>query len=544
MKNVYSLIPLEGIILGSATELYQEDPLFEIFSSSYLVKNENKESRKKPHQSLFPFIGHYYQAEKLENKCNRLREEKIDFRYSQVEQERNAKREIMTTLQYIALDRLIKFLGQAGKKLEMTSDQFSHFSHQIVKGFCSPNITIYSHKLIEANLNYFFKNPVSILSMNTDVYPEKLKNAFEEKAFWEKSFYLGVESFKNFCSYNMDTENPRLMVPYLKNSFIMSHVFNHLDGRKISYDAQTGDILLLKNDDAINITCKYFVCRQENNREVFLSHFPRSVGSVGFLDDLEKIYCQSFREMDYKVVLQNPMISRWIKAKDDATQILEVQFLYALLIGQPDLMILSNEPKDLKNIYLSMIQKRWGNWADGKLNSLAHESLYEEPLQLELMTPAQFNLLKPIFYQMDVLVTLGPFDSSLVARDGFNIEFHVELDHRLLFNAQAEYKKAKFYEFLNVRDSYIEQIKTTLSNQLEPIRNKFKLSFFQESFYHQAAFLILEQMNNQQLSRPSAQISRNKKLNFQFNFKIAPFALMHLFQKFKLQQKNQVSKTN
>jgi hypothetical protein len=97
----FALIPVEGILMGQAANDIQNDPLLKIFSDIYDKGLEGENKKLKLYQST------YESGENLNESCSYLGAPL----YSSSWQEKQARRSIAATLQYIGLDTSIKAVG-------------------------------------------------------------------------------------------------------------------------------------------------------------------------------------------------------------------------------------------------------------------------------------------------------------------------------------------------------------------------------------------------------------------------------------------------
>src|SRR5690606_37038938 len=124
-------------------------------------------------------------------------------------------------------------------KFELGEDAFKKLASNLTKNYCSKNITVISIKQIEKNLELYYKKPMMQIIPSVDGSPfttELYKTTTESTAARSNEFDQAINNFKAFCSWGGDVVDYRLMVPYLKNSFIMAFVLKNLTGVQDKFD--------------------------------------------------------------------------------------------------------------------------------------------------------------------------------------------------------------------------------------------------------------------------------------------------------------------
>src|SRR5690606_5643996 len=121
------------------------------------------------------------------------------------------------TLQYIGLDTSIKAIGAYARKLDISNEEFSRLSKNLVKNYCSQNITIFSLKSIEKSLDHYYQNPEATIIPSLVSSPfatEAIKTSSEKMSARSKEFDLVVKNFRAFCSWGGQDEDYRMLTDY------------------------------------------------------------------------------------------------------------------------------------------------------------------------------------------------------------------------------------------------------------------------------------------------------------------------------------------
>jgi hypothetical protein len=119
---VFALVPVEGILLGQAVNEYQQDPLNYIFSDIYDKSIAGENTKLRLYQSTFE-SGSF-----LKESCSLY----SPPTYASSWMEKQAKRSVVSTVQYIGLDTSIKAIGAYAKKFEVTEVAFQKFSNYLI----------------------------------------------------------------------------------------------------------------------------------------------------------------------------------------------------------------------------------------------------------------------------------------------------------------------------------------------------------------------------------------------------------------------------
>ena len=102
----YALVPIESLLLGQADQSLQTDSFEQVFN--YTPQGDIKK------ESIKLIYGVYQEGLNLVNSCDQL--SRSDYFSSNDKSQ--AYRHIISTLQYIGLDRAVKNIGRLGSELD------------------------------------------------------------------------------------------------------------------------------------------------------------------------------------------------------------------------------------------------------------------------------------------------------------------------------------------------------------------------------------------------------------------------------------------
>ncbi|MCB0745625.1 MAG: hypothetical protein KDC67_17100, partial [Ignavibacteriae bacterium] len=304
MNKANALIPLEGIIFGQVEDTKQYDPLKSVLNKNLQGNSDNSSEGKY-------YYGLYQQGSELLGYCEQNPTTKFDSIWSQA----NAARSVAATLQYIGLDISLKKLVSYAKKLEFSNQEFDNFASNLIEDTCSKNISVYSIKLLKSNFNYEWmtgEDKIRDLSSSSMYFSKYFQSRENTKDSIRREFEYTIRNFRAFCSWGGNTSDFRLLVPYLKNPFIMSVVFNNLRKKKISLTEKTKQIVLSQDSAGVQVACEDLICRKRSPAS-FNKIFPRMIGSTELKDDLQALYCEYFKKQVLKRNINTVKVKKWIE---------------------------------------------------------------------------------------------------------------------------------------------------------------------------------------------------------------------------------------
>ena len=515
---VFALVPVEGILLGQAVNEYQQDPLNYIFSDIYDKSIAGENTKLRLYQSTFE------SGSLLKESCSLY----SPPTYASSWMEKQAKRSVVSTVQYIGLDTSIKAIGAYAKKFEVTEEAFQKLSNNLIKNYCSKNITVFSIRRLEQALNYYYKNPQMNLIPSVEGSPfvtPIYKTKTESIQGRSNEFDQAISSFKSFCSWGGDVVDYRMMVPYLQNSFIMAFMIKNMTGVQDKYDSVLQKINQVQSTDTVQVGCTDLICRKVS-LDQFKQAFPRSIGSTGLYTDLAKLYCHHFKSQDYSTQNTIPIVKDWIKKMELENPIFETSYFISLMTGVPDPVFGIDSYRELPVIAKSSIDERWKTWANEVLKSFSKDMLFEESLKIKAQPRRDTLSLRTEGFWLDFSVTLGEMDRIVDENDKLVTSFDLKLSKNYIRQVRS-----KWIDFSNNIDEagriqFRDQIAKYLDIQLKEKEKYFRQQMWNQDFSRLIVQELVEQILTYQ--GPMFDSYKEEMLKVPVKFSYGLFAIGYL----------------
>lgn len=431
VSNVFALVPLEGIVLGKVTESLQVDPLQGVFSTP--LEGDGYQ------QYIFKSYVHLIEeAQQLEQSCSYIGKAS----YASPNDETIALRTIVANLQYIGIDRAVKSIGAYARYLGFTNEEYQSLVEKLVKGSCSPNISIYSLKLIKQNLYASFKEDGLLINFIGEPYaPSTTISKVSSLDTRENEFNHITKNFRALCSWGGEVENYRLLPPLLANPVVMSFVFRHMESKRLNYNDKTNEISLNNDPGLSRVSCSGALCRS-SSADKFEKKFPRMIGSSGLKQDLQRQWCNHFRYQNYLInETQSPIVRDWIKAQEPEDEKKDVAVMVSLLTGVSDLVMGTKNYNELSAMLKEPIDSGWSKWATNSIKNFSTDLYREEPLEFRIEKTPTLSNQNP--FQIDLSITMGELDRVLAIQDKLKFEFGIKISRNWLRWARTQAIEAK-----------------------------------------------------------------------------------------------------
>ncbi len=532
----YGLVPLEGLILGQVDIKKQFDPYQNALSYSQSQVNEDQKELEK----IEKYKALFWQGSQIKNRCDIYQKSEYKTQW----EENQAVRSIIAQLQYLGLDRSVKAIAAYARKLEFSDNKYHKFVQRLMQDTCSENISVYSLNLLRKNFEFQWKNSSNDFLpsvSNNPFFSENFKRRHNTSEVINKEFNYTLRNFRAFCSWNGDIDDFRMLVPYLKNPFIMSYVFNQLSHKELVFNEDLQKLILQKGQThRVQVACEDMICRRRN-KEDFERIFPRMVGSYKFEDDLERLYCEKFYSARYKQKKTNPKVQKWIEEQAYAESKIEAMQFFALLTKVPDPMIASDQFSGLVQTFEHSIKARWDLWAQKSLESFDKDQLYEEPLELTLVENSNVEQIKSGVFQVEFNIGLSEVDKVLEDIDKIDASFYLSFP----WNYFASIKKRIHLLSNRVQKNEIKKIEERfydkITHQLKNRQRLLHLPIWNRQFAQIIGDEILRQINI--YSGEKMNLLSQQKLKIPVKLKFGVFALRYIRQKNKFEQKTQKTLT-
>jgi hypothetical protein len=516
--QVSALVPVEGILFGQAPKEYQQDPLYHIFNDIYDKTQEGENRKVRFYKNTFD------SGLLLQESCGIYGPPTYPTSWM----EKQAKRSMVAALQYIGMDTSIKAIGAYARKLELPDEAFQKLSKNLVNNYCSKNMSVFSLKRVSESLTYYFKNPMTELVPTVDSSPFAtaiFKTKTESSIARSNEFDQAIQNFKSFCSWGGDVADYRLMIPYLKNQFIMSFVIKNLTGVQDKYDNTTNRISQVSSSDTVQVSCDELICRKVSNED-FRKKFPRTSGSSGLYTDLVKLYCHHFKVQDYSTSNTISEVKDWIKKMELEDPIFETSFFISLMTGVPDPIFGVENYRDLPAIAKSSIDERWNIWANNLLKRFSHDILYEESLKIKAKPLRDNVALRTQGFKIDFMVTLGEMDKVVEDIDKLDTSFDIKLSKNYLRHLGTKWNEFTANIDEEGRKAFRDEVSKYISYQLSGKEKYFRQKMWNDDFSR----LIVQELVGQVLAYrgPLFDSLQDEMITIPVNFTFGTFALSYI----------------
>lgn len=455
--NTFGLTPLENVILGNFSMQEYQESTNSIESLFLQFEDRNKElsTLKRPmgmefypgmsNRELFRhriklglFRGFTEEGYNLENKCKRGG----SLRYPVPSERLQVRRAFLATMQYLVLDQTTKYLPLYAKYFEFNKSDYKNMVDGLIRNHCSQNLTTLSLRQLKNNMMRRFDNSETrkLPSVKGNPYfPEKLSLAEARTSARQQEFAWTLELFKSVCSWGNDPDNLGLMVPLVRNPNLAAMVIRDLAGQTLTWDDNEARPALENVNNPRRISCQNLICRRSPD-EIFIRQTSRSVGSVSIKSDYERLYCNEFRDSDYKIRNQVPQLAKKIKSMTFDEQNLIIGQLMALVTGVPDFLVQLPKFKDLKDASSASLDLLWDQWAKSQKKNYQGGLAYEEPLKIQVVPrEIYFKRFTPKF-SVELDINQGEFDRVISIVGKLRTKMDLTFSRKFLKWARSEWK--------------------------------------------------------------------------------------------------------
>ncbi len=534
--ELQALTPLKGLLLGNLEDQsLSKDPLpFLMTSGDSAFSRGQKGSLYKA--QLARYRGFFEEGENLVNRCHALG----PVRYATPFDREQAKRGVLASLQYYALDHLISALSKSAVDRGVGQTKFTSYVDYMIGSYCSANMTIISHRELRRQfLNRFerlesgsYKWEAPDIRDNP-LFAQGLSESANLDMIRDREFYVWSELFKSVCSWSGDVFNLRLLVPLVRDPVVMSYVFRSMSQMDLALREKKNEIERVKSPSKERVLCKNLICRRASSDKEFNEGFPRSIGSNSLLNDLERLYCEDLRDVDYKRRDQIPQIKEIMDKRTLDEEALMKASLVGLWTGIPDLMLYSESFNQIQNLVDHAYRREVSRWADEQIAYGLSDLTYEEPIAYEVEERSLFWKPSDKNLRAVIDVNLGEFDRMNESIGKLSIDIPLNISESFLAWLQFEWKGSVGLG-AKVRDNLVERLATELEQELKQGAEILKLELWPPQLTNLVADELVTQlglMNSSPFKRDSkAKIAIPVRLNFGL------FAIKALRDKFLIQK--------
>jgi hypothetical protein len=531
-NNAYALRPVENLVLGDFSDEYSEsksDPLESIFGREKLIQSKNVKDFKR---ELAIYRGFYLEGHSLELSCRTPK----TIRYSLEWEKIQVLRSVISEVQYIGLDLASRAIPQYAKFFEFSDDEYQNLVDDLISNHCSANLSVISKKELKNNLFLKFKkeNSFKLPSIKGNpLFPDNLETDLTIKKMREQEFKYTVKMFNSLCSWSGDPTNPALMLPFLKNGALMSFINRQMNNKALEWKENENAVYLKDDFKTTQVWCENLICRK-TYRENFLNKLIYSVGGTKFSVDLDSLFCEYFKLLDYVPIQTDPRITKAIKEITfDEENFMVAQYL-ALITGVPDFLIGLDKFKEGEDMLRSSIDYAWLSWARAQTQNYSKDLYFEEPLTIELVEQRlSFNPNSPDL-KMILDVNLGEFDriNQVVGKIKMNFKINIPMSY-LRYHREA----LKHLDFNHPEDKewLINRLKLQLIKDINYARDLLIIPPWKGDLAYLLARELSEIVHIHDDKFYKSDDSGMKTLTIEVNY--SPFALRYLNHQFNIRQK-------
>lgn len=467
----YALLPVESLIFGNFANEYNEkiqDPLSYIFSRDQTLKNNTTQFKKE----LAIYRGFYEEGKNLENYCKQKRSIEYDNEWKKLQ----VKRAYFSLIQYIGLDIATRAISQYAKKLDYNDEDFENLVNGLVGNYCSNNLTVISKRELTNNFFLKFKkeNSFNLPSVaKNPFFPSDLSKNLTSKKSLEHEFLYSVKLFQNLCSWGGNPENPVLLVSLLKNSTLVAFFNRQMASLSIDWK-ESDNSLFLKNDPSTEkVWCENLICRKIN-REDLLNKFYFSIGGTSVSEDLKRLYCNDFKNSDYKPKENDPRLAKIMNSLTfDEENLINAQFV-ALLTGIPDFILSGEKFSNAMDSIRANVDDVWTQWAQKASENYTNELYFEEPLTIELIDREHYYNFRSKKLKVVFDINLGEFDRTIQQKGKIKVQFKLKIKNN----------------FLNYYREALKNLNYADVDEKKRLKNRFKIQIMDEVKNAREFFLI------------------------------------------------------
>jgi hypothetical protein len=531
-KASFALVPLESILLGDFSDQYRDretDPIEYIFStvrSSTEVGSKDFEYRRK----LALYRGFFEEGQNLKNLCK----VKPKVQYSVDWDRRKVVRSIIATLQYIGLDAAVRAMPKYANHFEFSEDEYKKLGDNLIGNWCSQNLSFISISQLKKNwmIKFTKKNDFKLPSVVDDpLFPQKVNNITSKERVMKQEFAQTIKMFKTFCSWGGDTDNVRLLVPLLRHPIIYSFIARQLTGQKLEWKPIENKILIKEDQPTVKVLCKNMICRK-TDQKTMLREFPRGAGTKSIKEDLDRLYCEEVRDVDYTSKDQEPKIKEWIKKISFDEENLIVSYFISLMTGIPDFFLRSESYNEGVDFLRLSLDRNWNSWSEKQTTNFTKDLYYEEPLTIELVDRKLYyqNVVQKFSVHFDV--NLGEFDRSNQKVGKISNYFELKISKTFLKWAREEWNGISPLE-TQKKTKIVNRFKQEITEGVQKARSKYRLPPWKGDLEKIIALELLEQLvlfNGLPYKGELGLAKIPVKLNF------APLALRYIRYQYKVKQ--------
>ncbi len=436
------------------------------------------------------YMGLSGSGEKLINSCR----EYTQIRYDTIWKKRQAIRLVHSYYQHYGLDLTSRAISTYAHTFNFTKKEYKNLVTRLVGNYCSKNITVIGVNHLEQKmLDQFDKaNQFKLPTIKSNpLFPFNIKKESLNERGRINEFSLTIKLFRAFCSWG-GGDNPRLIVPLLKNPILMSFFIRQMEGKKLHSDQEGEKLEIINSPPFAKIHCQYLICRPGNN-DKFIKYFPKSVYFRSVEEDMEHLYCTHFKDLVYGHQ-DEPHIKQWLRSHTFDDDNLMIQQFVALLTGMPDFIVWSDNYQELQKIVRASLDVDWMNWAINITNNMSQKIPYEESVRIRVADRKNyFNKIVPKF-KVVLDINAGEYDRAVESKGKIKANMDLELSRSMLRWYRTQWQNTSKLD-IRKRKKLINQLKQHLSFHLKKKTGQFLIIPWKGELEKLLAFELISQLN-------------------------------------------------
>ena len=396
------------------------------YSTSPPVWMKRKESNLGLYRALVE------EGRKLKDSC---RLNKAIITYINPRNKEQAQRSVMASVQRMGLEITVKSLAKYAQYFHFNESEYGNLVENLTENYCSENLSVFSiKKLKKVMMESFHGNDFKLPG---EVFPsliQKYGHFFEpERTYRQKEFKANLDLFKIFCSWQGAAHDATLLAPLLRDPVWMAYTMEQLSSVMRVWNPKTGTIEYKRDANTTKALCRGFICRKTDT-ENFEESFYYSAGSARIRDDFQRLYCQHFKQIDFRYWNIDPKIKKMIHGWGLDDLLMLNRQMIALVTGFPDFLIRSRPDEGPENSMAFAIEHYWRTWAS-TLNSRPNYAIaFEAALAVELVDRSLYFNPYSDRLSVEFDINMGEFDRTYQKVGKIGVETNLSL-----------YKKGRFF---------------------------------------------------------------------------------------------------
>ncbi len=417
-------------------------------------------------EQLSIYKGFILEGENLESFCKTT---PPPIRYIDSWQRDQSIRSVMATVQFLGLDIVTWAIAKYAEYFRFTQSDYDNLVTNLTGNYCSKNITTISFKHLKSLMKERFKNNYFHLPKDKSYFPKSLQYLSPEEEYKKQEFRLTLELFKSLCSWGGDINDAKIMVPLLKNPVWMSFIGRQMNSQKLVWNKEKNNISFEKNEKTTKILCKNLICRKADGQEL-QRNFYRSVGLRSIRDDINHLYCDHFKTLNFHHHHPVPKIKDIIdKWNSDEISLINAQMI-SLVTGFPDFVVRSKTFNQAKTYIESSFEDYWNRWANFQKEQFEKYLVFEEYLSTELVDRIlYFNEYKGDF-SVEFDINMGEFDRIYQKTGKVTVNLNLKIARKSIHYFARSWIKALFQgskQKNNILDKFEKRISKDIKDAKE-----------------------------------------------------------------------------